>query len=183
MYLPSDAVQVQGEEQCPAAQSSTCQSCFASCMTCPDHYHIIAVLCINTADGGRCLEGPLGAPSALSLCCFAPLLSTLLHPVHHEPVHKGCLKRIGQAWRRTAFYYQMWQHKSREKAQRETFTKAAARTSAWGSFRRINKCELAWLRRGYANAKHRPEQLARALLCTRPVSMAVILDTTHAALT
>ena len=77
-YLPSDAVQVQCEQQCPAAKPRTGQSCLASCMARTNHHHIVAVLCISMAEQGCCLEGPSNAPGELPFCSFAPCLSFLL---------------------------------------------------------------------------------------------------------
>ena len=105
-YLPSDAVQVQGEQQCPAAESRTGQSCFASCMARTNHHHSVAVLCISVAERGCCrLERPLNAPGRLPLCGFAPCLSFLLQRDNPNAIRRCLAINLDRHYN-----IQVWQH-------------------------------------------------------------------------
>ena len=64
-------------------------------------------------------------------------------------------------------------------AQQHYLARAEACTWSFVCPKRLERCELTWLRPSDAHALQRPEQLARALLFTRPVSMALNLHTNH----
>lgn len=78
LHLPSDAVKIQGEEQRPAAESSAGERCLAACMPRTHHHHIVAVLCVQSAEGSCCLRRPLGVSLAASPLCPQASLRHLL---------------------------------------------------------------------------------------------------------